>query len=140
MLKPLQEIFGEKLFENPSGKYGWMGIERAQVVLLNDFRYRRETIPWSDFLLLLEGETVKLPTPKNHFAEDITLTSMNDIPILASSNATIEYTRFSPNFQVETEMMDSRWKVFEFSHTFTGDERREIPPCGHCFATLITLF
>lgn len=55
MLKPLQQIFGDKLFENPSGKYGWMGIQSAQVVLLNDFRYRTETIPWSDFLLLLEG-------------------------------------------------------------------------------------
>ena len=84
MLKPLQQIFGDKL-ENSSG------IRNSQVVLLNDFQYQYRNHPG-----------VRL----NHFAEDITLASSNDIPIVASSSAKIEFSRFSPNYQSETKMMD----------------------------------
>ena len=63
MLEPLQVILGDRLFENPtSDKYGWKGIENAQVVLLNDFRWRKETIAWSDFLLL-QGPIVVFAQP-----------------------------------------------------------------------------
>lgn len=141
MLKPLQQIFGEKLFENPANdKYGWAGIENCQVVLLNDFRYSRDLILWKDLLLLLEGDTVKLPAPKNHRSTDIVLKSTNDIPILASSAGEIEASRWSPNWKVETDMMKSRWRVFTFKHTFEGPQRKDIPPCGHCFAKLMVSF
>ena len=139
LLKPLQSIFGEKLFENPSrDKYCWSGIEKCQVAVLQDFRYSKEMIAWGDFLLLLEGESVHLPTPKCHFAQDIHLKSDNDIPFFATSIGKIEYSRFSPDYHAETEMMDSRWKVFKFSHKFEGKERKVMEPCGRCFAELIS--
>ena len=138
MLKPLQKIFKDHLFENPSrDRYGWKGVEKSQVMLLNDFRWTKETIALSDFLNLLEGETVKLPTPKNHFPDDIVILVTNDIPILATSAGKIEYNRFSPNYREETEMMDKRWRIFEFSHVFTTTD---ISPCAHCFCRLITSF
>ena len=36
-----------------------VGADSAEVIVLQDFRWSREMIPWSDLLLLLEGETVK---------------------------------------------------------------------------------
>ena len=92
-------------------KYGWKGIETAQVALLQDFRYSKDLIPWGNFLLLLEGEKVSLPTAKNHTADDIHITTENDIPFFATAREKIEFSRFSANYEAETEMMDSRWYV-----------------------------
>ena len=138
LLKPLKEIFEDRLFENPANdKYGWQGIQKAQVICLQDFRYNKDTIAWSDFLLLLEGETVKLPTPKNHFSEDILLDSSNDIPIFATGPSRIEYSKFSPDYEVETEMMDSRWHIFKLTHIIKKEDQKEIIPCKRCFAELV---
>ena len=63
MLKPLETIF--HVFSNPSNdKYAWIGADSADVIILQDFRWDRETISWRDLLLLLEGEAVKLPALK----------------------------------------------------------------------------
>lgn len=139
LLKPLQAIFGEKLFENPSmDKYGWSGVENCQAVFLNDFRYCKELIPWGVFLLFLEGETVNLPTPKNHFADDIRINRQNDLPIFATAGGKIEFSKFSPNYVLETEMMDSRWNFFHFTHIIPRRDQKIMEPCGRCFAQLIT--
>ena len=80
LFKPLQTVF--KAFSNPSNdKCAWIGAEDAKVVFLNDFRWTSEMIAWKELLLLLEGQTVHLPSPKNHYASDITISS--DVSIFA---------------------------------------------------------
>ena len=139
LLKPLQTIFGGRLFENPAqDRFCWGKLLEKQVILLQDFRYHKDIIPWAQFLLMLEGETCHLPVPKNISPTDIELSVTNDIPILATSLAKIEYSRFHPNYQIETDMMDSRWKVIEFAYKFEGPKRKKIDPCGRCFAELIS--
>ena len=70
LLNPLELIF--KCFMNPAaGKYAWVGLDQCEVAYLNDFRWSEELIKWNDFLLLLEGQTVHLPRPKNQFATDL---------------------------------------------------------------------
>ena len=87
MLKPLKCIFGDRLFDNPTNhKYARVSADKAEVILLQDFRFRREVITWNDLLLLLEGETVKLPAPKNHFATDVVISS--DVPIVCHIKST----------------------------------------------------
>lgn len=138
LLKPLKAIFEEKLFENPPrDKYGWQGVQSVQVICLQDFRYSKEVIGWSDLLLLLEGETVKLPAPKNHFAEDIVISSSNDIPIFATGPGKIAYSLFSPDHEVETDMMASRWRIFKLTHIIEKEKQKEIPPCKRCFAKFV---
>lgn len=138
MLKPLKEIFKDKVFENPSrDKFGWIGADKAKIMLLQDFRYCKDLISWNDFLLLLEGETVKLPSPKNHFVEDIVIKATNSIPIFATSKSKIEFSKFSSDYFIETEMMNSRWNVITFTHVFPQEEQKDIKPCGHCFARLV---
>ena len=74
MLRPLTSIFQDRLFDNPANdKYAWVGADEAEVILLQDFRFSKEVLAWKDLLLLLEGETVKLPAPKNHFMKDVVI-------------------------------------------------------------------
>ena len=137
ILKPLELIY--KCFQNPSkDKYAWVGADEAEVILLQDFRWDSETIAWKCMLLLLEGEHVKLPAPKNHFSKDVTITS--DIPIFATSKEAIKYK--GPNNssdEIEDKMMDCRWKVFNFKHEFRQDDQKTMSPCARCFAELILM-
>ena len=82
ILKPLEMIF--HVFSNPSNdKYVWIGADSAEVIILQDFRWNRETISWRDLLLLLEGETVKLPAPNNQYAGGVVI--CKDTPIFGTS-------------------------------------------------------
>ena len=77
MLKPLELIYD--VFSNPANdKYAWVGADTAEIIVLQDFRWCRDSIPWKDLLLLLEGETVKLPAPKNQFSTDVVIKKDNN--------------------------------------------------------------
>ncbi len=137
ILQPLNNIFGEKLFSNPANdKYAWVGADEADVILLQDFRYSRDCISWKDLLLLLEGETVQLPAPKNHFAKDVIIKS--DVPIFATSKSPIRFRGpYNMEDERETEMMNSRWRKIEFRHVFEEKDQKRVKPCGSCFAKLV---
>lgn len=137
MLKPLEIIF--KVFCNPANdKYAWISADQAELILLQDFRWSSELISWQNLLLLLEGETVKLPSPKNQFATDICINT--DVPIFSTSKAPIEYVgKFNSRDDKETEMMSVRWKVFSFYHQFSENEQKQVVPCARCFSELVVL-
>ena len=139
LLKPLTVIYKDNIFQNPSyEKFSWDGIDKAQVVLLQDFRYAKELIPWGNFLLLLEGEEANLPVPRNIDAHDIKISAHNDLPFFATGRSKIEFSRFSPSYEEETEMMDSRWNIIQFKHQFSKDDQIEMKPCPRCFVQLIS--
>ena len=55
-----------KAFVHPAtARYAWVGLDECEVAYINDFRWSTEIIAWIDFLLLLEGQKVHLPQPKN---------------------------------------------------------------------------
>ncbi len=139
MLKPLKCIFGDRLFDNPANdKYAWVGADKAEVIVLQDFRFSKDVISWKDLLLLLEGETVKLPAPKNHFSTDVAITS--DVPIFATTKAPIVFKGpFNAEDERETEMMNSRWRMIRFKHAFEEKNQKNLIPCGSCFARLVLL-
>lgn len=135
LLKPLELIF--KAFSNPAAdKYAWVGSDKAEIILLNDFRWTKELIEWKSLLLLLEGDRVNLPAPKNHFAVDVCIDT--DIPIFATSKDTIKYRGpYHTEDKVEDEMMASRWKVFQFTYSIPLRDQKDIDACPHCFAKLV---
>lgn len=137
LLDPLEKIY--KAFMNPSAtSYAWIGLDACEVAYLNDFRYSQECIKWSDFLLLLEGQTVNLPRPKNQFSTDLTIPRENTIPFFATSKRPIEYIgKYFMKDDIETAMMASRWKVFSFSYEMPAEKIRKMPICAHCFAKLV---
>jgi len=137
ILKPLKLIFN--CFENPSNdKFAWVGADKADVILMQDFRYSKEFIAWKDLLLLLEGETVKLPAPKNHFINDIVI--KDDVPVFATSKSKITFKGpYNTEDERETEMMDSRWRIIKFNHVFQENDQKEIKACATCFAKLVLM-
>ena len=78
ILSPLTTIFDA--FCNPaSTSFAWVGADQAEIIFLNDFRWKKEIIPWHDMLLLLEGQLVHLPAPKSHFSHDMVLTGTTPV-------------------------------------------------------------
>ena len=63
------------------------------VVILNDFRYDSRLMKWSDMLSWLEGEPIRLPMPKNIFAEDVEY--QDDAPIFATGDSQCDENRQS---------------------------------------------
>ncbi len=82
LLSPLTSVF--QTFANPATTSdAWLGVEDAEVILLNDCRWSSEGIAWKEFLLLLEGQPIHFPAPKTSYARDIYL--QRDKPIFATS-------------------------------------------------------
>ena len=133
LLNPLELIF--KIFVNSeNGKYAWVGLDECEIVYLNNFRWSQELIAWNDFLLLLEGQTVHLPCPKNMYATDLVITRDNTLPIFATGKAPIEYIeRYNTRDKRESDMMATRWTVFTFHYQIPMSQTKHIPPCRHCF-------
>ena len=137
LLSPLQIIF--KAFSNPSNdKYAWVGADDCEVIFLNDFRWSPELIAWKDFLLLLEGTIVHLPSPKNHYSKDVCIEK--DTPIYATSISEIIYSgKYNQRNTMEDDMMAARWKIFRFRHQIAESEQKKIMACGTCFSKLVIL-
>lgn len=134
LLKPLNDIYNT--FSNPAtGTYAWIGIENAEVVFLNDFRWNKQLIPWNELLLMLEGETISIPAPKTHFRQDLRL--IEDCPVFATSKYPLIYVHGGSIDNRETDMMNARWVYFELSVQIPRERQIEVSPCPHCFARLV---
>ena len=84
LLSPLKKIY--ECFKNPAaGTFAWLGIEKAEVVWLNDFRWKPSLIPWCELLQVLEGDIVYFHAPKNLMSQNIVLDK--DTPFFATSDA-----------------------------------------------------
>ena len=137
LLSPLQQIF--HTFSNPANdKYAWLGAENAEIIFLNYFRWSSEMIAWKELLLLLEGQTVHLPSPKNHYSNDICINK--DTPIVATSKNEIHYVgKYNTFDPTENEKMSIRWKLFKFYKQIAQSEQVELKPCPKCFCKLVLL-
>ena len=109
LLNPLNTVF--KTFTNPATTtFAWLGVETAEVISLNDFRWCSQIILWHNLLLLLEGQKVHLPAPKTHFSQDIEFT--RDTPMFCTSKEELSFVRGRVLDERESQMMRVRWKVF----------------------------
>lgn len=137
LLQPLKEIY--KAFDNPSrGTFNWVGVDSCEIIVLNDFRWGRDVIPWEQLLLLLEGDNVRFPAPKNKFNEDICLT--RDTPVFATSRCDIRFQRSQAGeieISHESDMMKSRWKTFHFTHLLPEAQQVQCKPCKRCYTAFI---
>ena len=83
-------VYEEPLFENPSNyKSGW--VSNITVILLQSFRWNKDSIQWKDLFLLSEGEFIKLPAPKKMYVEDVVIDW--NVAIFATSKSPIGPTR-----------------------------------------------
>lgn len=134
MISPLKVIYNA--FNNPAtGTFAWVGAEEAEVVLLNDFRWHPSIIAWGDLLQLLEGDTVHLPAPKNFSKQDIEFTK--DTPFFATADAPLVLVKGGFVDHANTQMMEVRWRCFNFWRQIPQEKQQIVPPCPRCFARLI---
>ena len=134
LIQPLKLIY--RAFENPShGTFNWIGIDTKEIIILNDFRWSKKVIEWEQFLLLLEGDAVNFPAPKNVYSCDIKFNK--DTPIIATSGDPITYSQQGQVVWKETKMMKNRWKIFPFTYELKQEQIIEIPPCKSCYARFI---
>ena len=137
ILSPLKLIF--YTFCNPAtGTFAWVGAEKAELVLLNDFRWNPSIIAWADMLQLLEGDIVHSPAPKNFCKQDIEFDK--DSPFFATADAPIVLVKGGAINQANSEMMRVRWRFFNFWKQIPPKDQISLAPCSRCFARLILDF
>ena len=134
LLHPLEIMF--KSFVNPAnGKYAWVDLEELEVAYLIDFRWSSKMISWSDFLLLLERQTVHLSRPKNTYATDLCISRDKSLSISVTGKSPDEYIgKYNVCDERESSMMATRWKVFKFHHQIPINDAKNIPPCPYCLS------
>ena len=82
LLSPLQKLFNT--FRNlANDKYAWEGADKAEIIFLNDFCWSQEMIARKELLIVLEGQAVHLPSPKDHYSNYICIDK--GTPIVATS-------------------------------------------------------
>ena len=92
-------------------------------------------IPWSDFLKLLEGQTINSAAPKTHFAQDIILSG--DKQIFATSIEMVQFSGKSNYLQGENAMMAARWKELKFKAPIPIEKQKNLESCARCYSELI---
>ena len=139
LLDPLTKIY--RAFSNPAtnSKFAWIDSDKRELIFLNDFRWTPEVIGWETLLLLLEGQLVNLPTPKNSYPRDIVITAEMDTPIFCTSKGPIRYTAaYNQTCEKENRMMDLRWKQFKLFYEMGESDTEQVPSCCRCFFELVT--
>ena len=63
--------------------------------------------------------------------------STKDTPIFETSKTKIQKYEYWQVDEVETEMLDSRWRNFVFLYKFDVNTKTDLEPCSRCFAKLI---
>ena len=82
---------------------------------------------WKELLLLLEEQTVHLPSPKNHCASNIIISS--DVSIFATDKSRIVFCgRGHLTDSIKDDMMAAGWIVFKFFHQIPVEKQKEVPP------------
>lgn len=134
IISPLKNIY--KTFTNPAtGTFAWLGVEDAEVVVLNDFRWHPSVIAWGDLLQLLEGDTVHLPVPKNFGVKDVEFNK--NTPFFATADAPMVLVKGGSLDSANTQMMQVRWRTFNFWKQIPQDKQKSLSPCQHCFAKFV---
>ena len=134
ILSPLKKIY-HSFCNLATVSFAWVGVEDAEIIFLNDFRWNPAIIAWADFLQALEGDTVHLPVPKTFCKQDIKLT--DDTPFFATADAPLVLVKGHSIDRANTQMMDVHWRMFHFWHQIPQAEQQNLISCGHCFAKFI---
>lgn len=142
LFKPLLAMYPHHFSNPPASTFGWLGADEASLILLNDYRWESKknggNIDWGTLLNLLEGFPTTLPAPMNSFCKHVHITT--DVPIFGTGPDPIRWYTTHPEeprnkkHAKEDGQMDSRWRTFELTYTFTEQERiKDVPCCPSCF-------
>jgi hypothetical protein len=135
LLEPIPAIFGaEYVFTTPSkGNFPLLDLEKARVVVLDDWRFNELILSYNLQLLWFEGKPIVIARPQNEHSGHIKYDK--DDPIFISCLES-DLLATKPGIQQgDVDMMLKRLKVFLFKEPIENPVK--IPPCGRCWATLL---
>ena len=136
LLQPLLTVYGaDKVFGTPSkSAFPLIELPAARVVLLDDWRFNEDVIPFNVQLLWLEGKPFWINRPQNQHAGHVRYNE--DAPVFVTALAA-DISRVKPGLQPgDIDMMLKRLTIFPF-HAKLENPDRTIPTCGRCFAELV---
>ena len=113
LFRPLPLVFGEDnvFVTPPKSAFPLLGLEKARVVWLDDWRFNEDIVSWAVQLLWFEGAGFVIPRPQNLFSGHLRYTK--DDPIFITTLQTDLHALKGKLKQGDVDMMVKRLKVFE---------------------------
>ena len=139
LFRPLPKIFGpDAVFVAPPARSSFplMGLEKARMAWLDDWRFNEDTIPYSVQLLWFEGAPFVIARPQNHFSGHLRYSKDDPVFIttLQEDLTALKGKRFLK--QGDVDMMLKRLKVFTFTKKICIP-KAVVPGCACCCAAFI---
>ena len=139
LLRPLLQVFGaESVFVAPPSKstFPLMGLEKARLAWLDDWRFNEDIIPYTLQLLWFEGAPFIISRPQNHFSGHLRYSK--DDPVFITTLMTDLKELKGKKFlqQGDVDMMLKRLLVFSFSKPISIP-KATVQGCASCFAQLV---
>ena len=119
------------LLSPAAGMFAWLGIEKAEVVWLNDLRWKPTLIPWCELLQVLEGDIVHFSAPKNLMSQNVVLDK--DTPFFATIDAPLALITGGTLNRINTEMTEGQMAHIAIAQANTqkpaGDKNMRVMFC-----------
>ena len=136
LFRPLPLVFGEDnvFVTPPKSAFPLLGLEKARVVWLDDWRFNEDIVPWAVQLLWFEGASFVIARPQNLFSGH--LRYVKDDPLFITTLHADLHALKGKLKQGDLDMMVKRLKVFDFK------QKVDIPShvakgCSSCFARFV---
>lgn len=136
LLRPLLKVFGpEGVFVAPPARSSFplMGLERARLALLDDWRFNEDIIPYALQLLWFEGAPFIISRPQNQFSGHLRYAKDDPVFITTLQSDLTELKGKKFLQQGDVEMMLKRLLVFNFTKPI-AIPKPVVQGCAHCFA------
>ena len=136
--RPLVLIFGEEgvFVAPPKSGFPLMGLERARVTLLDDWRFNEDIVSYALQLLWFEGAPFVISRPQNAFSGHLRYNKDDPVFVttLEADIRALKGKRFLKEGDIE--MMLKRLRIFLFK-TAIAIPKKLIKGCPCCFARLV---
>ncbi|MEM1009295.1 MAG: SAM domain-containing protein [Myxococcota bacterium] len=139
LLRPLLRLFGpDGCFVAPPSKSAFplLGLEKARLALLDDWRFNDDIIPYSLQLLWFEGAPFVISRPQNHFAGHLRYCKDDPVFITTLLSDLTEVKAKKGLQQGDVDMMMKRLLVFQFTRPISLP-KNVVYGCGPCFAQFV---
>ena len=135
LFRPLLKVFGpDAVFVAPPSKSSFplMGLEKARLAFLDDWRFNEDVIPYALQLLWFEGAPFIISRPQNQFSGHLRYSKDDPVFITTLSADITELKGKKFLQQGDVDMMLKRLLVFNFTKPIQIP-KHVIQGCGHCF-------
>ncbi|CAE7261067.1 unnamed protein product [Symbiodinium sp. CCMP2592] len=136
--------FGAECYVKPVGvanSFPLQSIFDKRIMVLQDLRVDSLKLSFDALLVLLEGQALEVPLPRNHFAANKVYTGTAGCFATSGNKLRIphcEAVKLNVLPAEQDAMMDARWQYFRFDHAFSAVDIEKIEACASCYANWVS--